>query len=259
MRKNLKELLDKYYRLKNTPSELTQDKPDPLIVLKDYQNDESFEAIALICALLSYGNAKQIVLTLKKLDFSLLKTSLDSIKKAKFPSYRFQKACDIQNLFIIIYHITQTTSLKDIILKHYKKENNIIAGIYGIIEHIKESMQSLIPQSKSYGLDFLIGKSASNPKGASALKRWNMYLRWMVRKDCLDFGYWAKDIDTSHLILPLDTHTFKVCQKLGLLKRKTYDLQSAILATQSLKIFDPKDPIKYDFALYRLGQEKTLT
>jgi len=58
------------------------------------------------------------------------------------------------------------------------------------------------------------------------------------------------------LIIPLDTHTFHVARKLGLLKRKTYDLEAAIELTGVLKIFDFKDPVKYDFALYRLGQEK---
>jgi uncharacterized protein (TIGR02757 family) len=70
-------------------------------------------------------------------------------------------------------------------------------------------------------------------------------------------GLW-KYIDKKDLILPLDTHTFKVSQKLGLLTRKTYDLKSAILITEKLKEFDCNDPIKYDFALYRLGQEKII-
>jgi uncharacterized protein (TIGR02757 family) len=82
-----------------------------------------------------------------------------------------------------------------------------------------------------------------------------MYLRWMVRKDNLDMGLWSK-IDKKDLLLPLDTHTFKVSQRLGLLKRKTYDMKAAIEVTQRLSKFDRDDPIKYDFALYRLGQEK---
>lgn len=84
-----------------------------------------------------------------------------------------------------------------------------------------------------------------------------MFLRWMVRDDNLDLGLWKK-VDKKDLIIPLDTHTFKVSQKLGLLQRKTYDLKSAILLTQKLKEFDNQDPIKYDFALYRIGQEQIL-
>jgi hypothetical protein len=42
------------------------------------------------------------------------------------------------------------------------------------------------------------------------------------------------------------------------LSRKTYDLKSAVLITESLREFDSLDPMKYDFAIYRLGQEKIL-
>lgn len=86
------------------------------------------------------------------------------------------------------------------------------------------------------------------------MKRWMMYLRWMVRKDSLDMGLW-KVMNPSELIMPLDTHTFTLSQKLGLLGRKQCDLKAALELTEMLRTFDPNDPIKYDFALYRLGQE----
>jgi len=81
-----------------------------------------------------------------------------------------------------------------------------------------------------------------------------MYFRWMVREDKLDLGLWS-GIKKSNLIIPLDTHTHKVSLKLGLISRKSYDLKSAINLTNALKEFDSLDPIKYDFALYRIGQE----
>ena len=84
-----------------------------------------------------------------------------------------------------------------------------------------------------------------------------MFLRWMVRDEQLDLGLW-KNVSKKDLILPLDTHTFQVSLKLNLLKRKTYDLASAIEVTEKLKLFDMTDPIKYDFALYRIGQEKII-
>jgi uncharacterized protein (TIGR02757 family) len=82
-----------------------------------------------------------------------------------------------------------------------------------------------------------------------------MYLRWMVRSDELDMGLW-NGVDPSELIMPLDTHTFSVSRALGLLKRGQCDMRAAIELTETLKAFDPADPLKYDFALYRIGQEK---
>ncbi|MDD3856306.1 TIGR02757 family protein, partial [Sulfurimonas sp.] len=90
---------------------------------------------------------------------------------------------------------------------------------------------------------------------AGALKRWMMYLRWMIREDNIDRGLW-NGVDKSDLIIPLDTHTFNVSKKLGLLQRKSYDLEAAVELTCKLKEFDKNDPLKYDFALYRIGQEK---
>ena len=82
-----------------------------------------------------------------------------------------------------------------------------------------------------------------------------MYFRWMVRANALDMGLWSK-IDKKDLIMPLDTHVFNVSRRLGLLERKSCDLQAALELTDTLKKFDSQDPLKYDFAIYRLGQEK---
>jgi hypothetical protein len=35
-------------------------------------------------------------------------------------------------------------------------------------------------------------------------------------------------------------------------------MRAAVELTETLKTFDPHDPLKYDFALYRIGQEKIL-
>jgi uncharacterized protein (TIGR02757 family) len=82
-----------------------------------------------------------------------------------------------------------------------------------------------------------------------------MFLRWMIRYDEIDLGLFDEKAKKD-LIIPLDTHTFNVSQRLGLLKRKTYDLQAAYELTCKLREFDPHDPVKYDFALYRIGQER---
>lgn len=242
----LKEVLDYEIGCRNNSCELSDDKPDPLMVAKRY-NDET---IALICALFAYGNAKQIVKFLNSLDFSILQESEDEIKKVLSSHYyRFQKPDDVINIFIALKRLKNISSIEDIVFSEYKKNGNILDGLNALIENIK----NLSDKNKTQGFDFLVGNKNSN----SPYKRYMMYFRWMVRFDNLDIGLWKK-IDKADLILPLDTHTFKVCGKLGLLSRKTYDLKAALEATQNLKIFDSQDPVKYDFALYRIGQEKNL-
>jgi len=125
------------------------------------------------------------------------------------------------------------------------------------ISAIIKQLQKVYPY-QSRGYQFLISKPFLGKKEKSPYKRWLMYLRWMVRKDEIDLGLW-QNISKADLLMPLDTHTFNVSLKLGLLKRKTYDFKAVLELTEQLKQFDPLDPIKYDFALYRIGQEKLLT
>ena len=68
-------LLEKEVATRNTTSELSHDKPDPLLVASRYQD----ESISLICALFAYGNAGLIVKFLESLDFSLFDTSEEKI------------------------------------------------------------------------------------------------------------------------------------------------------------------------------------
>jgi len=244
---NIKKRLDLEVQKRNKTDEVSLDRLDPILVAKRY-NDTT---ISLICALFAYGNVKQIVKFLNSLDFSLLKKSDDDIKEAlKNHYYRFQKSDDIIALFIALKRVNETATLEAIFKKGYEKNHNPIDGINNLIQTI----QTIYPHA-TQGYNFLIGKITTKTKGAGALKRWMMFLRWMVRSDNIDMGLWT-EIDKADLIIPLDTHTFNVSKKFGLLDRKTYDLQSAIELTQKLKSFDKDDPLKYDFALYRIGQEK---
>ena len=81
-----------------------------------------------------------------------------------------------------------------------------------------------------------------------------MFLRWMVRNDNtgVDFGIW-KNISSSKLSCPLDVHSGNVARKLGLLTRKQNDGKALKELDDALRRLDPKDPVKYDFALFGLG------
>lgn len=249
---DLKEVLEYHYNERNTKNELIFDKPDPLVVLQSIIHSgitKSCIEAACVCALLAYGNAKQIMVTLSKLDFRLLDKNIDYVISSPFPIYRFQSSDDIRSLFIALILLKQKGGIENIFLNSYSRNNSVIDGINALIFALRENM------TMTRGLDFLIGRVSANPKNSSPFKRWNLFLRWLVRKDNIDLGIWNKNVDCSDLILPLDTHTFRLGHKFNLLKRKTYDLQAAIEITNNLKKFCFHDPVKYDFSLYRLGQE----
>lgn len=97
-------------------------------------------------------------------------------------------------------------------------------------------------------------KHIATPAKKSTCKRLNMFLRWMVRSDKskVDFGIWKK-IKPSELMCPLDVHVENVARQLCLINRKQRDWQTVVELTEALKEFDPKDPVKYDFALFGIG------
>jgi uncharacterized protein (TIGR02757 family) len=97
-------------------------------------------------------------------------------------------------------------------------------------------------------------KHISSPEKNSTCKRLNMYLRWMVRSDNngVDFGIWKK-IKSADLICPVDLHVARVARSFGLIRRKQTDWETAMELTEELRLMDPVDPVKYDFALFGLG------
>jgi len=227
--------------------EISTETPDPLLVATKYKD----ETISLICALFAYGNVKAIIQFLESLDFELLEASDTTIKnELSNHYYRFQNSQDITAFFIALKRLKEIESIENIFYEGYKKEENLLDGLWHFIGVINE----LYPK-ESRGYKFLVGSVPKKVNSAGTYKRYLMFLRWMVRSDEIDLGLWSK-IDKKDLLMPLDTHTFNVSHKLGLLKRKSYDMKAVLELTETLKKFDHTDPIKYDFALYRLGQEK---
>lgn len=246
--KNLREYLDIQVAARNCESELCAERPDPLMIARKHRDPHH----ALTCALFAYGNVKAIIAFLSSLEIGTVDLSENELRnRLKDKYYRFQKNEDIIQWFMTLQRLKEGAGAEKAFMEGYD-----INGTVGGLTSLIETLYSLNPY-RSQGYEFLIGKPIGSLKKASAMKRWMMYLRWMVREDELDMGLW-KGVERSELIMPLDTHTFHVSHRLGLLKRKQCDLQAAIELTHSLKQFDPADPLKYDFALYRIGQEKIL-
>ena len=97
-------------------------------------------------------------------------------------------------------------------------------------------------------------KHVATPARKSACKRVNMYLRWLVRRDQngVDFGLWTR-LSPADLICPIDVHVERQARALGLLTRKNVDWEAAEELTANLRLLDPLDPVKYDFALFGAG------
>ena len=142
-------------------------------------------------------------------------------------------------------------------LKHIYTHHNGLEGIFNTYAEV-DSLQLAIHHLKHhfFEIDHLqrTQKHISDPLKKSAAKRINMFLRWMVRSNDtkVDFGLWTQ-LSPSQLSCPLDVHSGNVARKLGLLKRTQNDGKALAQLDEALRQLDPKDPVKYDFALFGLG------
>ena len=98
-----------------------------------------------------------------------------------------------------------------------------------------------------------------DPRKGSACKRHNLFLRWMVRGgDGVDLGLWTA-LSPRDLVVPLDTHMIRMGRRLGLTRRATPGWGMAEEITAAFRAVCPEDPVRFDFALTRLGILKECT
>jgi uncharacterized protein (TIGR02757 family) len=97
-----------------------------------------------------------------------------------------------------------------------------------------------------------VGFFFPDPADGSACKRWNLYLRWMVRRDAVDLGAWTR-VPASKLIVPLDTHVIRLGRCLRLTSYTSPGWKMAADITASLRDIDPADPVRFDFSLCHVG------
>lgn len=97
-------------------------------------------------------------------------------------------------------------------------------------------------------------KGIPKPDANSSCKRLAMFLRWMVRNDgIVDLGIWDTHLSPEDLIIPLDTHVFRVSTELGLMDHRTPGMQAALALTEKMKTVFPSDPCLADFSLFGYG------
>lgn len=256
MKVNLKNKLDYHYKY----FDRTRISPDPLEFLHRYKNYYDIEASGIISSVFAYGTVTQINNTLEKIhkimdnkpyefimkfDYSKKKHLFNSIK------HRFYTSDDIARLFCGLNKVYKNYgSLKYFFLLYYfEKENNLKTAI----SYFSNNMLNLCLEKKmnSRGVKFMF----PDPAKGSACKRMNLFLRWMVRKDELDFGLWS-EIPPSKLVIPVDTHIARICKELKLTRSSTVSWKMAEEITNNLSRYNSADPVKYDFAICHIGMRK---
>lgn len=252
----LKKKLEYHYKAYDK----TKISPDPLEFLHRYKDPRDIEISGLISSTFAFGNIKQIIVILEKLHKIMGKSPYEYIEKfniekqrKKFNGlyHRFFTTEDILTLFLVLHEIIITYgSIKYMFLMYYFDRDENLKSCISLFS--QNMTHRFIKHSElTNGLKFMF----PDPAKGSACKRINLFLRWMIRKDELDFGLWT-EFSTDKLIIPIDTHIAKISIVLGLTKMKTVSWLMSEEITSNLKKFDKIDPIKYDFALCHIGMRK---
>lgn len=251
----LHEVLEGLYRRYNR-FELI--KPDPLQFVYRYSEPRDMEIAGFLAAMLAYGRVRQIERSVDNLldrmgssPFEFVLNFNDSArKKLTGFKHRFNTADDICELLNILHDVLQQHVSIEACFASYLEpdDENIISALSCFITGILDQHRKNTDAATSRGLGYLL----SDPANGSPCKRLNLFLRWMVRDDDVDTGLWTS-IDKSKLIVPVDTHMARLCRILGLYNRKTVSLETAVEITLGFARLEPADPVKYDFALSRIG------
>ncbi len=224
---------------------------DPISIPHLFSKKEDIEISGFITATISWGQRKTIIKNARQI--------MEMMDLSPFDFIKNHSKMDLKPLSRFVHRTFNGTdlvffvlSLKNIYINHGGLEKLFIPN------NINDNMSKVINQMKS--IFFSIShkhrtrKHISDPLKGSAAKRINMFLRWMVRsnKKKVDFELW-KSISPSQLSCPLDVHTGRVARKLKILNRNQNDYKATLELDSYLKKINPKDPVKYDFALFGLG------
>jgi uncharacterized protein (TIGR02757 family) len=252
---NLKQKLDQHYKA----FDKSKLEPDPLQFPHLFEDEKDVEVMAFISSVFAYGNVKQIINSLNTFLLIAKNKPYEFISNfsanKNLPTnfvHRFYSTKDILQLFQLLnLAYDENGSLKNLFLSGYDLEDENVKNSITKFNHYFLTKAQKEFKKLSRGIVFMFPL----PKKGSACKRINLFLRWIVRKDELDFGFW-KEIPTSKLIIPVDTHVARICKQLKLTQQKNVSWKMAEEITENLKMFDPNDPVKYDFAICHIGMRK---
>ncbi len=253
----LKERLEKLYRHYHTGFIYS----DPVELVHRFSRRKDIEVAGLIASSLAYGRVESIKRAVERImhimDWKPHRFVMEFSPKDKglFKdfTYRFNDGRDIAVLLYFIRQMLEECgSIEGFFLRGYSPDR----PIRDALESFSKAVLSLdaggiyggrgLPRSAGVRFFFPL------PSTGSACKRLNLYLRWMVRKEGPDFGIW-KGISPATLVIPLDTHMARISRLIGLTTLKSTGWRMAEEITETLRLLCPEDPVKYDFAITRLG------
>jgi uncharacterized protein (TIGR02757 family) len=216
------------------------------------------EIVGFLASSLAYGRVQQIEKSLAELlgrignNPSEFVQNFDGKQREKLKSFkhRFTSGDNISDLLKLLQIVlSRFGSIEEFFMQGYSSsDEDIIPALSRFCDSLTRMHVAKHHGKASPGLGYLL----ASPIRGSACKRLNLFLRWMVRDDDVDMGLW-KSVDKAKLIVRVDVHMSRLSKILGLCYHRTVSLSAATKITERFAEIEPADPVKYDFALSRIG------
>lgn len=243
-REFLEGLYERYNRRSYIP-------PDPLEFVLRYDDPRDQEVVGLIASALAYGRVAQIHRSVSKVlacmgpsphRFTLEHST--GFFRACFRGFKHRFTTDLELASLL-------GSMRRMLWEHGSLEACFTKGLKPEDPTILNALTRFAGDLRK-GMGGPDAMFIPSPDRGSACKRLHLFLRWMVRRDEVDPGVWT-GIAPRLLLVPVDVHMHRIGSLLGLTRRRQADLQAAEEITEGFRRVAPEDPVRYDFALTRLG------
>ena len=225
--------------------------PDPVQFPRQFTSLQDIELAAILCPSIAWGNRKMICRSCEKLLALMGHAPHDYVMQE---GYEDLPDGNIHRTFFAAN------------LRHFLRGLRQIYARYGSLDAFAASLHLENDEFAPWTLANAInGELARANDGRSdcrclplnmtntALKRFNMALRWLVRRDgIVDLGVW-ESIKPAQLYIPLDVHVGNTARELGLITRRANDRRTVVELTSTLRQLRPDDPAFYDYALFGIG------
>lgn len=224
---------------------------DPISFPHSFTRKEDIEISALLASVIAWGNRKMILRSGEKMFRDIMRSApYDYVMSGEWES--LDDRMNIHRTFFASDFKYICRGLRDI-YSRYGSMEPLFAGCstWDGIERLR------IELAASNG--GVSTKHISNPlhlkgKPGSACKRMHMMLRWLCRTDGkVDIGIW-RSVSPASLMMPIDVHVARTARSLNLVTRKQNDRRTVEELTAKLREMSPDDPVRYDFALFGVGE-----
>ncbi|HET6267295.1 MAG TPA: TIGR02757 family protein, partial [Acidobacteriota bacterium] len=212
----LDELVDSYVRdFERSPERFFAKRRDPIQFPHRYREFHDVEAAAFLAATFAYGNVTSLCAFIERLLARLGPSPAAFLRKGPAaveslvehqPYYRLHKSDEILAVIRMLSRVyTRHDSLYQVFLAVYDEDSTMLVTETRFVERLRQIAET--------PLRFLV----PSPEDGSTCKRLNLFFRWMIRREGIDFGLW-RNVPPSILIMPVDTHIGRIAYRLGWVK-----------------------------------------